>query len=91
MKSYLNSHRINEEIIEIEMIFIAKEDRNKGEGTKLYLEWEKSLPKEIKCVKLFAADTGSGNSYPQSLEKWLVYIQLNKVVVVKCQQQYLLQ
>ncbi len=63
MKSYLNSHRINEEIIEIEMIFIAKEDRNKGEGTKLYLEWEKSLPKEIKCVKLFAADTGSGNSY----------------------------
>lgn len=64
MKSYLNSHRVNEETIEIEMIFIAKENRNNGEGTKLYLEWEKSLPKEIKCVKLFAADTGSGNSYP---------------------------
>ena len=64
MKSYLNSHRVNDDIVELEMIFIAKENRNKGEGTKLYLEWEKSLPKEIKYVKLFAADTGSGNSHP---------------------------
>jgi len=46
----------------IDMILVSKKDRRKGLGTAAYKKWEKELPKNIKLVRVFAADTGDGNS-----------------------------
>lgn len=59
--SYINDHRSGDGIW-IDMIFIQEGHRGKGHGTQLYKNWEKDLPKDIKYVIVFAADTGSGNS-----------------------------
>lgn len=49
-------------VAEVIMLFVDEKERGKGVGTKTYEDFEKSLPKNIQRVKLFAADTGSGNS-----------------------------
>jgi GNAT superfamily N-acetyltransferase len=41
---------------------IPKVSRKQGLGRRAYEEWEASLPKEIKLVRLFAADYDNGNS-----------------------------
>lgn len=63
-KSYIAAHWANEDqtAIEIEMMLVVGE-HGKGEGRRLYEEWEAALPKTVKLVTLFAADyDGSGNS-----------------------------
>ena len=46
----------------IDWYTIPKAMRGKGLGKKIYLEWEKALPKKYKFIKLFAADSGEGKS-----------------------------
>ena len=36
--------------------------RGKGIGSAEYIRWEKSLPKDIKTIRLHASDTGYGPS-----------------------------
>lgn len=45
------------------MFEVPEEMRRRGLGTAAYFAWEKRLPKSIRQVRLFAADTeGKGNS-----------------------------
>lgn len=60
-KNYIEFIRYND-VVEITMIYVCPEDRGKGIGRTLYQEFEKNLPNDVKMVKLFAADTGNGNS-----------------------------
>jgi len=46
----------------LDLIEVPKSQQRKGLGRKEYEEWEGSLPKNIKLVKLMAADMGDGNS-----------------------------
>jgi GNAT superfamily N-acetyltransferase len=61
-KPYIHAHLNNLDAAEIEMFFVPRSRRKKGVGTVLYLDWEKTLPKTVKRVELFAADTGEGRS-----------------------------
>ena len=61
-RPYIDAH-ISGDLVWIDMIHVPKEDRGKGIGTKLYKDWEAKLPKNIKLVRIMAADTdGSGTS-----------------------------
>ena len=47
----------------IDMIYVPKKQRGRGEGRKLYERWEVRLPKDIELVRVFASDTEcDGNS-----------------------------
>lgn len=46
----------------VDMIQVPKERRGAGEGKKAYEDWEKTLPSNVRQVRLFAADTGAGSS-----------------------------
>jgi hypothetical protein len=61
-KPYIDSHLSGKDTIVIDMFEVPPNQRHKGVGTQFYKNWEKSLPKHIKYVKVFAADTGEGNS-----------------------------
>jgi Acetyltransferase (GNAT) family len=61
-KPYIHAHLKNLDAAEIEMFFVPRSRRKKGVGTALYLDWEKTLPKTVKRVELFAADTSEGRS-----------------------------
>ena len=60
--SYLDAHRTGSSIW-IDMLYVAPAHRGKGEGRRLCTEFEASLPKDIRLILVFAADTeGGGNS-----------------------------
>lgn len=46
----------------IDMLAIPEGKRGEGVGAKLWRHFEASLPPSITCIKLMAADTGSGPS-----------------------------
>jgi hypothetical protein len=59
---YISSHRSGTSSIYIDMMSIPASQRRKGVGRAYYKAWEESLPADIELVKIFAADTGEGNS-----------------------------
>ena len=47
----------------VDMVFVPDGRRGRGEGRRLYEEWEAGLPGDVEMVLVFAADTeGEGNS-----------------------------
>ena len=47
----------------VDMIFVPQGRRGRGEGRRLYVDWEAALPADVEMVLAFAADTeGDGNS-----------------------------
>lgn len=62
MKQHLESHHAGS-IVWIDMLYVAPDDRGRGEGRRMYERFEASLPSDITLVRVFAADTeGTGNS-----------------------------
>ena len=59
----LEFHQKGNDAIEIEMFSIPRGRRRQGEGERLYREFEAALPKCIKRIDLYAADTGGGPSH----------------------------
>lgn len=48
--------------LELVYFCVPLERRGSGYGSKAYSVFEKSLPRQIKNIELFAADTGRGNT-----------------------------
>lgn len=44
----------------IHMFYVPPHMRGRGEGRRVYEEWEASLPKTVSLVRLMAADYGDG-------------------------------
>ena len=61
-KAFVDSH-ICGNICWIDMFFIPKESRGRGEGRAMYEEFEKGLPENVTKIMLYSADTGSGPSH----------------------------
>lgn len=58
----LEGHRSGDSVW-IDMIYVTPGERGKGEGRRLYKDFEAALPPDITLVRVFAADTeGEGNS-----------------------------
>lgn len=66
IRPYIESH-ISGNVAWIDMFYVPRSQRRQGMGYKMYQEWETSLPKNIKLIRLFSSDTGGG----QSSEFWL--------------------
>lgn len=60
-KPYIDAHRSGDTVI-IDMMHIPTEMRGQGRGRVFYNEWEKSLPSNVRYVKLWACDAGDGHS-----------------------------
>ena len=59
---YINAHRVGDHKIEIEMLFVPRDQRGKGVGRQFYQQWESNLPPDIHVVQIWSADTGNGNA-----------------------------
>jgi GNAT superfamily N-acetyltransferase len=58
--THIDAHRDGDESIFIDVMYVPERLRRRGVGAACYREWEARLPKDIRYVRLFAADTGSG-------------------------------
>lgn len=61
LRGTLEYHRQGDSLW-IDMFALRPEDRGKGGGRTAWQEFESSIPKDIKVIRLFAGDTGSGLS-----------------------------
>lgn len=56
---YIDAHR-NGDIVWIDMIWVPLAQRRNGLGRQYYIEWERSLPKDIKYIYVLRQIQGSG-------------------------------
>lgn len=57
---------IGDRIATIHDLYVPRNLRSSGMGTKIYLDWEANLPTSVQLVKLFAADYGEGRGNSNS-------------------------
>jgi len=55
----IDAHRVGNSVV---IDYFEVNPQRQGLGSKKYKEWESKLPKDIKTIKLYASDAGSGNS-----------------------------
>jgi predicted GNAT superfamily acetyltransferase len=58
----IEGHLSSPETAWVDMILIPAQERGTGQGRRTYEAWEARLPATVEVVRLFAADTGSGES-----------------------------
>jgi len=45
----------------VDVLFVPQEQRRRGWGTRLFADWAKTLPTDVKHIELLAVDLGGGS------------------------------
>ena len=59
----IDCHRSGSDVLWIDMFLVPRDQRQQGLGRAAFERFLTKIPKDVKLLRLFAADTGAGRSH----------------------------